>query len=136
MKGKVIQIAMVLLMMALMIGCSREQDKTQKLSDLKFTVLDKQQLPDELHSLVEEKKAEAFKLTFIDGDDLYICTGYGKQPTGGYSISITEMYETENAVYVHTNLLGPAPGEGIQKSPSYPYIVVKLKKTDKNVVFE
>ena len=65
MKGKVIQIAMVLLMMALMIGCSREQDKTQKLSDLKFTVLDKQQLPDELHSLVEEKKAEAFKLTFI-----------------------------------------------------------------------
>jgi len=136
MRGKVVQILMVLLMVFLMIGCSSEQDKTKKLSDLKFTVLAQEQLPGELLSIVEERKEEPFKLTFTDGDDLYICAGYGKQPTGGYSISVTELYETENAVYAHINLMGPSPGEGNKESPSYPYIVIKLDKTDKTVVFE
>ena len=62
--------------------------------------------------------------------------GYGKQPTGGYSISVTELYETENAVYVHTNLLGPSAEELKKESPSYPHIVIKMEKRDKAVVFE
>lgn len=126
----------VLCMLCFAAGCGAKTDKTAKLRDMEFAVLAEEEIPKELWSIIEEKKAESFKLTFCDGDDLYICAGYGKQPSGGYSISVTGLYETENAVYVHTNLLGPSPGEIKKESASYPYIVIKTEKLDKTVVFE
>lgn len=135
-KWKIRQILSLLCMLCLVAGCGAKADKTAKLRDMDFTVLAEEEIPEELGSIIKEKKAESFKLTFCDGDDLYICTGYGKQPSGGYSISVTELYETENAVYVHTNLLGPSPGEVKKESASYPYIVIKTEKLDKTVVFE
>ena len=88
MKRKVVQICMVLIMVWLMAGCGKTQSRTEKLRDLPFTVLAQEQLPAELQNMLEEKKAESFRLTFTDEDALYICVGYGKQPTGGYSISV------------------------------------------------
>lgn len=135
-KRKAGQTALLLCMLCFVAGCGAKADKTAKLRDMEFTVLTEEEIPEELGSIIEEKKAESFKLTFCDGGDLYICTGYGKQPSGGYSISVTGLYETENAVYVHTNLLGPSPGEVKKESASFPYIVIKTEKLDKTVVFE
>ena len=87
-------------------------------------------------SELEEKKQEPYKLTFEDNDFLYICIGYGEQKSGGYSIAVLELYETQNAVYVHTNLLGPTEEEAKKQAPSWPHIVVKTQKKDKTVVFD
>lgn len=88
--------------------------------------------------MVEEKKTQGFKMTYQDGGFLYICMGYGEQETGGYSIAVNALYETENAVYFDTTLLGPKPGEndGKKQSPSYPYVVVKTEMVEKPVVFD
>ena len=77
-------------------------------------------------------------MSFQDGNYLYLCVGYGQQETGGYSIAVNALYETENAVYFDTTLLGPEPGEdgGKKTSPSYPYVVIKTEYIEKPVVFE
>ncbi len=136
MSRRILQAAAVWLMLFLMIGCGEKQDRTRKLRDLEFTVLTQDQLPAELQDIIEERKQDGFKLTFLDENDLYICVGYGSQPTGGYSISVTELYETENAICVHTNLLGPSAEENHQENPTCPYIVLRMEKLDKAVVFE
>jgi len=135
MSRKIIQMLFLFLSLFIIVGCGKQQDRTDKLRDLKCTVLAPEELPKELQAIVEEKKADSFKLTFTDADGLYICVGYGRQPTGGYSISVTELFETENSIYVHTNLMGPSPGEAKEENPSYPYVVIKLEKLDKAVVF-
>ena len=84
----------------------------------------------------EAKKESAFKLTYADEGYLYICVGYGKQESGGYSVTVNELYETDNAIYVNTNLLGPKAGSSPGTSPSYPYIVLKIEFRDKTVVFD
>ena len=117
-------------------GCSLERKEVQKLEDLEFTVVEQSDIPEELKKVLEEKKEEGFKLTYTDKKDLYIATGYGKQETGGYSISADECYLTKNAIYLKTTLIGPKKGEKVNEVPSYPYIVVKTKDLDKNVVFE
>ena len=66
---------------------------------------------------------------------LNIAEGYGKQETSGYSIEVAEIYETENAIYVQTDLIGPSNDEKIVERPTYPYIVLKTESIDKNVVF-
>lgn len=126
---------MVLLTMMLS-GCSLLSEERVKLRDLDFTVLAEEKIPEELLSIVNEKKAEPFKLTYSDKDYLYICIGYGEQATGGYSIAVNELYETDSAIYVNTELLGPQPSEKSNPTPSYPYIVLKTEYLDQTVIFE
>lgn len=117
-------------------GCVSEPVKTEKLRDLEFTVLDKLSVPDEFQTLIEEKKEKPFRLTYADAEELYIAEGYGAQLKTGYSVEVTELYETENAIFIHTNLLGPGKEEETEEITTFPYVVVKLKLIDKNVVFD
>ncbi|MDE6892435.1 MAG: protease complex subunit PrcB family protein [Lachnospiraceae bacterium] len=121
----------------LLTGCAKEKDPMEKIKDLEFTVLAEENIPDELKSVIEEKKGNTFKVTYQDNGFLYICIGYGEQVSGGYSIVVNALYLTDNAVYADTTLLGPDPSDtGIKKnSPSYPYIVIKTEFVDKPVVF-
>lgn len=118
------------------IACGRKQDPMEKIKDLEFSVIAEDKLPEELLSMIEEKKAEPFKLTFQDQGFLYICVGYGEQETGGYSIAVNDLYETGNAVYIDTNLIGPGQEEKGRLVPSYPYVVVKTEFVDKPVAFD
>lgn len=127
-------LAAVMLAAVFVTGCGFGGDEEKK-TNLEFTVVDEERLPEELKKLVEEKKAEAFKLTYADGGYLYLCVGYGKQETGGYSITVNELYATDNAVYLDTNLIGPKEAEAKGENPSYPYIVIKTPFMDKTVVF-
>lgn len=107
-----------------------------KIRDLPFTVLGEEVIPEELKTVLEEKKAEPFQLTFSDKGILYICEGYGTQKTGGYSIAVDKMYLSDHAIVVQTTLLGPEPGEKPKAGQSWPYIVLKTEDLEKCVVFE
>lgn len=116
-------------------GCGF-REKEQEKTGLEFTVVDEERLPKELLEMVEEKKEEPFKLTYGDGGYLYLCVGYGKQPTGGYSISVDALYATDSAIYLDTNLTGPEDVTKKGENPSFPYIVIKTPFVDKTVVFD
>ena len=138
-KVKIIAKIVIVLAAFSLIGCGTANDRTEKIKDLDFTVLADDAIPAELKALIEEKKAEEFKLTYQDGGFLYICVGYGKMATGGYSIQIKELYETVNAIYISTLLIGPEPGSvdlTKKNSPSYPLVVVKTQGIEKSVVFD
>ena len=120
--------------MLLPVGKNRIRWKKNK--DLEFTVIAEDKLPEELLTMIEEKKEKSFKMTFQDKGYIYICIGYGQQETAGYSISVNALYETSNAVYIDTNLIGPGPEEKGKNAPTYPYVVVKTENVEKPVVFD
>lgn len=122
--------------LAFLEGCAVEQTNRTKVRDLDYHVVTEAEIPAELMTQIEGKKAADFKLTFETPEYLYIVRGYGEQETGGYSIQVKELYLTSNAVFFSTELIGPRKGETVAKSPSYPYIVVQTEKIDKNVVFD
>jgi hypothetical protein len=123
-------------MVCLLVGCGVQTQDAEKLEDLEFTVLDPEKIPTELRDVLEEKKTEPFKVTYEDEGYLYICIGYGEQPTSGYSIAVEELYLTSNAIYVETERLGPGDGEETAAATTCPYIVLKLEYMDRSVVFQ
>ena len=131
-------ILLLLILSFCMAGCGKgKTDTLEKVKDLEFSVITEENSPEELLAIVEEKKAEGFKLTFQDNGFLYICRGYGKQESGGFSITVDALYETTNAIYFDTTLKGPVPGEKeMRQSNSYPYVIIKTELVDKPVVFE
>lgn len=120
----------------LLSGCTLLSEEKIKLRDLDFTVLSEEKIPEELKTIIEEKKSAPFKITYTDNENLYICIGYGQQETGGYSIAVEELYLTEANICVSTTLLGPDSSEKSNKTPSYPFIVLKTEFLEQTVIFE
>ena len=117
-------------------ACSVEKDDLKKVRDLEFTVVGETDLPEELKQVIGEKKTAPFKMTYTDDQNLYIAVGYGEQENGGYSISVRELYLTENAIVADTELLGPESAEQTGAEKSYPYIVVKTEYLEDPVIFQ
>ncbi len=127
---------LVLLILCILTACGVQTQDEEKISDLEFTVLDPEKIPEELRNVLEEKKITPFKVTYEDEGCLYICVGYGEQQTSGYSIVVEDLYLTSNAIYVDTELLGPQKGEETAAATTCPYIVLKLKEMEESVVFK
>lgn len=117
-------------------GCSFREASDKNKTELDFTVVKKDDIPNEIATAVEGRKKDEFAMSFTVEGYTYIVIGYGEQPTGGYSIRVDEVYETDSSVGIHTTLVGPAAGEAVNKMATYPYIAVKIEATDKNVNFE
>lgn len=132
---KKIKIWLVLLLAFVLCGCVQEE-KTDKVKDLEYTIVEKEDIPEELSATIEEKKTAEFKVTYETEDALYVARGYGEQETGGYSIAVKDFYLTKNAVCCYTELIGPSKTENKSKSPSFPYIVLRTAKQNKNVIFQ
>lgn len=124
---------MMVSILLLMAGCGLEEDEKEKINDIEFTVVPNENIPQELQSLIENKKKEEFVVSYGDKENLYIAIGYGEQPTGGYSIQVKELYETKNNIYIDTEFVGPSKTEDISQSNSYPYIVVQMEYIDKQI---
>lgn len=120
----------------LLAGCTLLSEEKIKLRDLDFTVMSEEKIPAELKTIIEEKKNAPFQITYTDNENLYICVGYGQQETGGYSIAVEELYLTDANICVSTTLLGPDAAEKGNKTPSYPYIVLKTEFLEQTVIFE
>ncbi len=117
-------------------GCKKENTEVKKIKDLEFTTVEDAELPGELKEIIDEKKEEPFKLSYSNKDNLYIVVGYGKQNSGGYSISVDELYLTSNAIYINTTLIGPSKEDMVSQGVTYPYVVVKLEFREERIVFE
>ncbi|MBP1754372.1 MAG: putative rane protein [Firmicutes bacterium] len=117
-------------------GCKKEDTEVKKIKDLEFTTVEDADLPGELKEIIDEKKEEPFKLSYSNKDNLYIVVGYGKQNSGGYSISVDDLYLTSNAIYINTTLIGPSKEDMVSQGVTYPYVVVKLEFREERIVFE
>ncbi len=117
-------------------GCKQEDTDVKKIKDLEFTVVEDADMPGELKEIIDEKKEEPFKLSYSNKDNLYIVVGYGKQNSGGYSISVDELYLTSNAIYINTTLIGPSQEDVTSQGVTHPYVVVKLEFREERIVFQ
>ena len=136
-RNKMLIVVITLFLFAMISGgCGIQKNSTEKIRDLDFTVLEEMDVPEKLMEKIEERKADDFKMTYREGDSLYIARGFGMQETGGYSIQVKEFYLTDNAVYFEADLLGPQSRQDAGKAASYPYIVIKTERLEENVVFE
>ena len=117
-------------------ACPVQKIQTEKLRDLDYTVLCEEDVPEELKKQIQERKKEEFRMTYEDQGILYLAKGYEEKDTTGYQVAVKACYETENALCIRTELLGPSKKEKIIREKTQPYIVVKISSVGKNVVFE
>lgn len=127
----------LLLPVCLLAGCTSGQGEgAAGRREIDYTVADVRKLPEELLQVIEENKKGEIRMTYTDGEDMYLIRGYGEQKTGGYSVAVAECSEDETTILFDTRLLGPENPEGLSRDPSYPYVVVKIEAREKEVLIQ
>ena len=134
-KKKIVLYSLVFLLVGI-VGCSKEELSTDKERNIDFTVLEQSEVPVKLAERIAEKKEKGFKITYVEEDYMYLAIGYGKQSTGGYSVSVKELYSTKNSICIKTSLIGPNENDMVLKAITYPYLVLKFEKIDKDVIWK
>ncbi len=117
-------------------ACGRGGTKGTAVSDVDYTVVDKAAIPGELAATIDARKESDFEISACIDGYTYIVKGYGKQPTGGYSIRVDRLQTDGTDMTFATTLIGPSAGEAVNKLATYPYIVIKTETTDNNILFE
>lgn len=132
-----IQSVLMLVIILTLAGCESKEAGADKLKDLNFTVVGENEQPDALKDIIAEKAKSAFQISYTIGEELYIAIGYGEQPSGGYSITVNEFYETPDTLIIDTTLLGPGSAENVTDTPTTPYVVIKTENiADKPITFK
>lgn len=133
-------IVMVIAGIMLLSGCGFGTIEEQKTGDITYEIVKKEDIPKQLQEEIKEAEKSEMWISYADtGNDaasLYVVRGYGTQQTTGYSIEVNDCYETENTVVVCTTLQGPKKREKIHKKKTYPYIVIKIPYTEKQIIYE
>ncbi len=117
-------------------GGAAGKKKESRGQDWDYTVVPTVDIPEDFSKEIEEKKINAFQMTYDDGAYLYVAVGYGEQDSGGFSIQVLGLYEKGENLCLETSLAGPGEGTVVSDKASYPYIVIKTQKTDKEVEFD
>lgn len=134
--GRWVYLLLSIIMLLLLSGCNVKKDDGEKVRDLEFTVVGEADAPQQLQTILAEKRTQPFKITFTDEQNLYIVVGYGPQQTGGYSIQVEELYLTDNAIVLDTELLGPEKEETVAPETSYPFIIIRTELLENPVIFK
>ena len=131
---KAVCLLAILVLAAVLSGCGLIRIEEEERKPVDYTVVERQDIPAALDEIMNEKKEKEFQLSYEMGETLYLAKGYGRQMSGGYSIQVTDLSASVNAVFFETKLIGPT--EEVQGGePSYPYIVVKTEYRDVPVQF-
>lgn len=130
-------------------GCRKEAARERQ--ELDFTVCAQTELPDDLRGLIEEKKTQAFQISYTTKENLYIVVGYGEHDRTNLCVVVEELYKTDRAIYVKTDLktmesmeqdqadrqrktasgTDSTPTDTKHAEPSmYPYIVIRLPRME------
>lgn len=135
---KLILAALLLVLLFSVTGCGKEEESKRR--DIEFTVCDDTRVPTELLEIINEKKSKIFKLTYVNNEYLYIAIGYGEHDRNNLNVVVEDLYVTDNAIYVDTNLftneMTPSDAVAEGGASMYPYIVLKCEKYELPVVFD
>ena len=85
-------------------ACSIEKMEDEKKRDLAYTVIEQDEMPQELKEQIEKEEKNVFGITYADQGILYAARGFGEKKTDGYHAEVTACYETEDTIYVITEL--------------------------------
>lgn len=132
----ILSLKICMILAVVLAGCGKGRTEEKKIRDISYEVVAEQDIKGTMKALIEERKTLPFHMTYRDGDDFYVGIGYGEKETGGYSILVDAVYQTNLGIRVETSIEGPEKSSHEKQIPSYPYIVIRMENQKDTVIFD
>lgn len=117
-------------------GCSVVTVDNKKASSISYEIIEYHHLNNILRELYDNYYEENNRITYNDGNYTYLLVFYGKMPISGYTIKVKELYSTDSNIVLDTTLIGPSKEETNAGKESFPAVVIKIKASEKTIIFK
>lgn len=117
-------------------GCSVITVDNEKKSSISYEIIEYHHLDNILREIYDNYYKESNRITYDDGNYTYLLVFYGKMPMSGYTIKVKELYSTDSNIVLDTTLTGPPKEETNAGKESFPAVVIKIKASDKTIIFK
>ena len=128
-----------LLFIILLVSCGTKdasEDDSQHLGDISFERIAFENTPDDIKTAIQYKLHEEATFTLPKDDEIYVVITRGEQPTGGYTVEITNVENRGDFVAVLYLYKDPADDEVVTQAITYPLDIVKIKRVNKPIKFK
>ena len=103
---------------------------------MEYKLIEIEQAPEEIQEWIENNKHLETYMTFHTEEKTYVVIMRGEMMTGGYGIEVLRVDETDDHILIAVQYINPLPDQmGIQMI-SYPYVIIELDPTDKEIIIE
>lgn len=137
--GIITKAALILVLLFSLTGCGKGEGQRER-QEINFTVCSREMLPEELYTIIEEKKEKVCKFTYVNGSYMYIVVCYGEKDRENLNVVVNDLFMTDNAIYIDTTLrtdkASSQDSQVVGELSMYPYIVLRCEKYDVPVVFD
>lgn len=118
-------------------GCTQiEPERSYEgAEDRAYEIVSGSDVPYKVNEKIFKSKEKGFGFSYRDGNVMYVAFGFGTQSTGGFSIQVLAVKETDTAVLIEAQLIPPGAEEVITPQPSQPYLILKMDNVEKDVEF-
>lgn len=82
--------------------------------------------PKEIKMLLNDEKLKGKINTNDVQQSNFVVLNMGEKPTGGYSITVDSVVETDKNIVIKVKEITPDPGAMLTQSITYPYTVLKI----------
>lgn len=127
---------LVLMMAAMLLAGCHFFSASDDGEDLAYDICDETMLPEELAAVINTKKEEEFKFTYSNNTYTYIVVCAGTYDRADVSVDVDELYKDDNAIYVKTVLRQNSDAEQDMETVVFPYVVIRILKSDLQVIFK
>ena len=116
--------------MLLFTGCSFGTLKEQKTGEIEYEIVKKEEIPEKLKEEIPRHLFEIPIQAAVNGKVI------ARETVKAMRKDVLAKCYGGDTVVVRTTLLGPQKKEKTHKKKTYPYIVIKIPYTDKQIIYE
>lgn len=104
--------------------------KRQQGQAVKYEICTEKNIPERLQKILEERKKKPGTFAYKNSRYTYLVVCYGEKPYSGYSVRVEQCWKDKEQLYLETQLIGPAAGEEVVETLTYPFLVVRCGRTE------
>jgi PrcB C-terminal len=113
------------------------QDTYGGYTDSKFMVIEDNKSLTEVFNLLNKSRLPELEIPAINfKEELVIALFLGEKNSGGYAITVEQVLDKNNKVYIVYNVESPKTGDMVASVMTQPFSIIKIPKTAKEIVFE
>ena len=113
------------------------QDTYGGYTSSKFMVIETEKSLAEVFNLLNKSRSPELEIPVINFEnESVIALFLGEKNSGGYAITIEQVLDKSNKVYVVYKVVSPGVGDMVTSAMTQPFSIIKIPKTNKEIVFK
>lgn len=110
------------------------KEMNKRVENMEYKIINESEAPQPVKDWLNKNKYKEDYAVIHTEKHTFILITRGEKKTGGYGLELTKLEKQDNKIAVFVEYTDPKPDQVVIQVVTYPYLIVKLEKTDEELI--